>query len=415
LITVKPAPVVTVTGDPIIKVCYPAAPFDLTTIRPYQPADAIWSSTNNIVTANGLVRPDNIPADGNYVLTLTKTIGNCTDTKTITLLSNKIPTATFTSSSLAICQGQSILLDFANPLNYKTTWLRDNAVIALDKDSIRLTVAGTYKLIVDNNSCTAESSSSYEVRSNPTFDLNPDLESCKNGIALQFFPINPSPGLGKWTGPGVNETGGWNPASPDVPASGKVTLTYLRTSEDNCSTTKSFDIQIHPVPDIKVNVSTPNNNDTIEIYGPAKLTASGGVLFEWSPASTLSASTGPEVDAKPAESTDYTVKVTTDKGCKGEEKVRVNVDQQFTIYDGVSPNGDGKNDVWRIKNIQRYPNAKVKIFNRWGNLVFESDAGYTKPWDGRFEGNPVPPGAYYYIVDLGQGLTPKSGSITVLR
>ncbi len=411
LVTVKPSPVVTISGDPNLKVCFPGAPFDLNTIRPYTPADGIWSGTNNIVTPNGLVRPDNIPSDGNYVLTLTKTIGSCTDSKTITLNANKIPSAVFTSSAQAICDGQSITLKYSNPSIYNLTWLRNNAVQLLNVDSLVLTTAGTYKLIVDNNGCTAESSADFDVRPTPTFDLDDGFESCKNGEIRQFFPINPSPGLGAWAGPGVNSTGGWDPASADVPASGPITISYTRTSEDGCALTKSFTIQVNPVPD--VNVTT--DKETIEIYGPATLTATGGNAFTWSPASTLSSETGPQVLAKPAETTEYTVSVTTDKGCKGQKSILITVDQEFKIYDALSPNGDQKNDVWYIKNIQRYPNAQVRIFNRWGNRVFESDKGYPKPWDGTFEGNPVPPGAYYYIVDLGQGLTPKSGSITVVR
>jgi gliding motility-associated-like protein len=91
------------------------------------------------------------------------------------------------------------------------------------------------------------------------------------------------------------------------------------------------------------------------------------------------------------------------------------VDEEFKIYDGFSPNGDKKNDTWIIKNIQQYPLAKVKVFNRWGNEVFESETGYPKPWDGTFNGDPVPLGAYYYIIDLGSSLTPKSGSVTIVR
>ena len=410
LVTVKPSPVVTVSGDSTIKVCFPDAPFDLNTLRPYTPLDAIWSATNNIVTPNGLVRPVNIPSDGNYVLTLTKTIGNCTSSKKITLIANKIPSAVFDASAQAICQGQTITLTYVNPLNYKTTWLRGNSVIALDTNTVVLSTAGNYKLIVDNNGCTAETSTAFEVRPTPTFDLPQDTESCKNGVSQQFFPINPSEGLGTWSGPGINNTGGWDPSSPEVPSSGPITLSYTRTL-DGCFLTKSFKVEINPVPAITLNT----NKDTIEIYGPATLTATGGILYQWSPSSTLNSATGPEVFAKPAETTDYTVNVTTDKGCKGQEQIRIIVDQEFKIYDAVSPNGDQKNDTWIIKNIQRYPNAVVKIFNRWGNLVYESEKGYPKPWDGSFEGNQVPPGAYYFIVDLGQGLTPKSGSITVVR
>jgi gliding motility-associated-like protein len=413
VVSVKPSPNVSYSGDPLLKVCFPGPPADLNTIRPYAPFDATWSYSGPeaIVTPNGLLRPENFVADGLYTLILQKTIGTCSDTVSLKIQANRIPDATFSSTSQTICEGQNIELNYVNPLNYNTTWFRENAVVAINQDSLLLSQAGTYKLLVDNNGCSDEKSASFEVQPLPTFELPGNTESCKNGTSLQFFPINPSPGLGAWSGPGVSGTGGWDPSDPDVPASGPITISYTRTSEFGCAVTKSFEILINPVPAIQLN----SNLDTIEIFGPAILTATGGSGYVWSPANSLSAATGPEVNARPSESTEYTVTVTTEKGCIGSAKKLIVVDQEFKIYDGFSPNDDQRNDRWVIKNIQRYPAARVKVFNRWGNEVYASEPGYPKPWDGKYEGNPVPPGAYYYVVDLGEGLTPKSGSITIVR
>jgi gliding motility-associated-like protein len=74
------------------------------------------------------------------------------------------------------------------------------------------------------------------------------------------------------------------------------------------------------------------------------------------------------------------------------------------ISNGFSPNGDTINDVWFIDNIWLYPNATIKVFNRWGNKVFTT-TGYNNDWNGEStEGGSgkLPTGSYYYIVTLNQ-------------
>lgn len=80
---------------------------------------------------------------------------------------------------------------------------------------------------------------------------------------------------------------------------------------------------------------------------------------------------------------------------------------QIIIPEFISPNGDGKNDVWEISNLELYPQTKVKIFNRWGALVYSKD-NYDNSWDGKMNkgaasmssGGKLPSGTYYYIVTL---------------
>jgi gliding motility-associated-like protein len=75
---------------------------------------------------------------------------------------------------------------------------------------------------------------------------------------------------------------------------------------------------------------------------------------------------------------------------------------------GFSPNGDGISDTWVIHGIEHYPSNSVKVYNRWGNLVFEAE-GYNNnniSWDGQgngklqFGGRGVPDGTYFYFIQV---------------
>lgn len=78
-----------------------------------------------------------------------------------------------------------------------------------------------------------------------------------------------------------------------------------------------------------------------------------------------------------------------------------------------SPNNDTYNDFFRIPGIEGFPNSRVEIFNRWGNLVFQDD-DYKGGWDGRMNGDPVSDGTYYYVLRRSDGET-FYGPLTILR
>ncbi|HIE15796.1 MAG TPA: T9SS type B sorting domain-containing protein, partial [Bacteroidales bacterium] len=111
----------------------------------------------------------------------------------------------------------------------------------------------------------------------------------------------------------------------------------------------------------------------------------------------------------------YWLTVTDMNGCTAIDTIKVEADSYgIIIYNSFSPNADGVNDVWNIKNIQYYPECKVQIFNEWGNLVFTSE-GYEIPWDGNNNGTALPAGTYYYIIDLGNGDKPFSGAVSLIK
>ncbi|MDR3694278.1 gliding motility-associated C-terminal domain-containing protein [Mucilaginibacter sp.] len=86
----------------------------------------------------------------------------------------------------------------------------------------------------------------------------------------------------------------------------------------------------------------------------------------------------------------------------------------LNIPNTFTPNNDGVNDFWLLKGIENYPEAMVRIFNRYGQKVFES-RGYTQPFDGKIGGSLLQPGVYYYIINLNSNCSLLSGSITLVR
>jgi gliding motility-associated-like protein len=93
------------------------------------------------------------------------------------------------------------------------------------------------------------------------------------------------------------------------------------------------------------------------------------------------------------------------------------VTYEYDIYNptGITPDGNGEHDVWVIRNIENFPNANVKIYNRWGSLLFESNDYINEQWDGTYEGEELPVASYYYIIDLGNGADLLSGAISIFR
>jgi gliding motility-associated-like protein len=111
----------------------------------------------------------------------------------------------------------------------------------------------------------------------------------------------------------------------------------------------------------------------------------------------------------------YYVTVTDANNCKATDSITVDAIKEscLHVYNTLTPNGDGKNDTWIIDGIENYPNVSVKVFNQWGNLVWEHN-GYYESWDGTKNGKLLPAATYYYIIDLGNGDRPIRGDLTLI-
>ncbi len=74
---------------------------------------------------------------------------------------------------------------------------------------------------------------------------------------------------------------------------------------------------------------------------------------------------------------------------------------ELEVFTAFSPNGDGVNDYFKIKNIDKYPDNKLLVFNRWGNRVFERDSySNLNPWTAIYKNTLLPDGSYFYILDV---------------
>lgn len=73
---------------------------------------------------------------------------------------------------------------------------------------------------------------------------------------------------------------------------------------------------------------------------------------------------------------------------------------KLLISESITPNGDGINDVWYIRNIELYPDSSIKVYNRWGLEVYSSSR-YKNDWDGTYKNNTehLPNSSYYYTID----------------
>ncbi|HOE04471.1 MAG TPA: gliding motility-associated C-terminal domain-containing protein [Bacteroidales bacterium] len=84
------------------------------------------------------------------------------------------------------------------------------------------------------------------------------------------------------------------------------------------------------------------------------------------------------------------------------------------IPDAFTPNADGVNDTWIIENIEMFPKARVQVFNRWGQELYNSDFR-EGDWDGVYNGKLMPTGVYLYVIELFNGTSPFTGTVTLVK
>jgi len=113
---------------------------------------------------------------------------------------------------------------------------------------------------------------------------------------------------------------------------------------------------------------------------------------------------------------DYSVSITDAALCKSMTTIKLDMGHgSIAIPNAFTPNGDNTNDTWIISALKDYPEAIVTVFNHKGKIVFESPAGYPEAWDGKYNGNLLPLGTYYYIIKLNDFLDLVNGSLTIIR
>ncbi|PCH68625.1 MAG: hypothetical protein COC01_03400 [Bacteroidetes bacterium] len=192
-------------------------------------------------------------------------------------------------------------------------------------------------------------------------------------------------------------------------------LTKLKiTTENGC-----VDSIIDTVDYFSLPMTDAGEDTLIDLGKSAQLHGSGADTYLWSPAEFLNATNIAEPLATPVDSlTIFYLLGTSKEGCQKLDSVKVDARKpQIIIPSAFTPNGDNNNDVIYLIPLNITKLEVLKIYNRWGQVVFETN-DLTAGWDGTFNGEPQEVGTYVYyytaVTPAGSKFTGK-GNIALLR
>jgi gliding motility-associated-like protein len=186
----------------------------------------------------------------------------------------------------------------------------------------------------------------------------------------------------------------------------------ILTDSNGCSADSAIILKEPGPISLSISVTQPFCTDMPD--GEILLTVTGGsnsgYTYLWSDNSTTQ-------NITTAVSGMYNVIVTDANGCSAIDSVMMHPVNEICLVmpNAISPNGDLINDVWNLGLKELYPDIEVRIFNRWGELIWKSDRGYPVPWDGRSKGAVLPMDSYHYLIDLHNGSKPIIGNVTIVK
>lgn len=153
------------------------------------------------------------------------------------------------------------------------------------------------------------------------------------------------------------------------------------------------------------------SGDTVQL---SVIGTPGISTYNWTPAVNINSTGISNPKVWPLNTQTYNLEVSSMQGCKTNKQITVTVFSDLKVPNAFTPNNDGINDYWGIKGLEHHSNCLVKVFDRYGELVYQS-AGYSKPWNGKYKGDILPLSVYVYFIDLGNGSKPLTGTVTIIR
>ncbi len=166
------------------------------------------------------------------------------------------------------------------------------------------------------------------------------------------------------------------------------------------------------------NFANAGNDYHIIIGNSTELYGNGGTQYVWAPSYNMNDSTLQNPTVTPFINTTYSLTVTNANGCVDTAAIRIYVDDpRILMPNAFTPDGDNINDMLRAIYIGMEELYYLRIYNRWGEKVFETK-DFNAPWDGSWNGAPQPMGTFMYQVSgrsiPGLDIT-QSGNITLIR
>jgi len=193
-------------------------------------------------------------------------------------------------------------------------------------------------------------------------------------------------------------------------------LTYQLVVTDSvgCSDTVSCQLEVKPIPVVK----TLTHDTTINYNGSVQLFATGAAVYTWSPTATLSNPNIVNPIASPKETTVYTVRGLSANGCAATDTVHVDINYHGKVFvpTAFTPNGDGRNDVFKVVNLTFEKILEFHVFNRWGQELFY--ATDNSGWNGYWHNEPQDIGTYQYLIRVASPdgtIQTFKGDVTLLR
>ena len=177
----------------------------------------------------------------------------------------------------------------------------------------------------------------------------------------------------------------------------------------------SMTVEVSGAP-FTMEVCCPSSIDFLESVDLSVVGGDPAVGYSWTPADFVDDPTSHSVTVTPAFTTVFNV-VGFVENCQYSDDVLVVVGTEIDVPNAFSPNDDNINDYWEITGLSSYIRSRLTLYDRWGQIVLRSIA-YTTPWDGKFNGQDVPAGTYYYVIELnepGVDLEPITGNVALIR
>lgn len=329
-------------------------------------------------------------------------------------------------------EGEIFFTDFTRPRQdpiLSRTWdFGDGTTTADPNPSHRYTQPGTYypKLVVETDfGCNSSLTDTVRVYRTPEPVINGNALVCLNNelILNAGTRVADTSLTWKWE-PGA---GGAGSTADRISVKYGQTGTFpVRLEASNllgCKGDTIKEIIVTPLPGINI-TEDPVIPVGTSITLPVSYTGNI-VSYNWIPATNLSCDDCPNPVANPKYTTKYMIQVTDENGCLNTSGITVNVqcnDKNYFVPNTFSPNNDGRNDRFYPRGSSITRISSMKIFNRWGEQLFErrnfSANDPSAGWDGTIKGKPANPDVYIYVVEFiceNAAIVPFRGNVMLVR